>query len=662
MAARLCPRLTAGLSSLALATGALASAHGSSSQPQIAARSKPVITVDGQSFHDLSGDGRLQPYEDWRLSAEERARDLVARMTLREKAGLMMHGTPPTADGSFRGNWDVEGMRAAIEADDIRFFIHRMSGDVKEMAQLTNAAQEIAEGTRLGVPLVFSSDSRNTLREVLGVSVAPKAFTRWPEALGLSAIGDLDLIRDLSRIAAREYKAIGIRMALSPQADLFTEPRWFRGNATFGDRPEQVAPMVQAYIEGFQGGPDGLQRGGVATVVKHWGGYGAQVDGLDSHNPYGKYMKLTDATLAQHLAAFEGAFKVHSAAVMPTYSLPAPGLTVNGTPVEPVGVGFNRQLLDESLRGQHGFEGFVMSDWLITADCPDACLKGTFDVDKLGMPWGVEDLTVPERFAKGIEAGIDQFGGVMETDVVVDLVRSGALDETRVDRSARRIAKVMFQLGLFENAYVDAEASAQQVGTDDARALALDAQHRSVVLLENKGGILPLAPASARRAWLVGVDADAARLAGFTPVEAPEQADVALLRLAAPFTSHPDYFFGSSAHEGPLTMGPGDPGYEAVAKAHAAGIAIIADIYLDRPAVLTPVQPMVDALMGDYGITDAAFLDIVTGRARPEGKLPVELPRSDAAVAAQRGDVPSDSVDPLYPQGFGMELRRGPTP
>lgn len=109
-------------------------------------------------------------------------------------------------------------------------------------------------------------------------------------------------------------------------------------------------------------------------------------------------------------------------------------------------------------------------------------------------------------------------------------------------------------------------------------------------------------------------------------------------------------------------MGPGDPGFEAVAKAHAAGVPIIADVYLDRPAVLTPVQPMVDALMGNYGITDAAFLDIVTGRARPEGKLPVELPRSDAAVAAQRGDLPSDSVDPLYPQGFGITLGRGPTP
>ena len=636
--------------------GAGQGAPAESEQPTITAREKGVLTLDVLRFHDLSGDGKLQPYEDWRLSPEARAKDLVARMTLREKAGLMMHGTPPTADGSFRGNWDVEGMRQAIERDQIRFFIHRMSGDIREMAELTNAAQEIAETSRLGVPLVFSSDTRNTLREVLGVSVAPKGFTRWPEALGLGAIGDADLVRKLSQVAAREYKAIGIRMALSPQADLFTEPRWFRGNATFGDRPEQVAPLVKAFVEGYQGSAQGLQRGGVATVVKHWGGYGAQVDGLDSHNPYGKYMAITEASWRDHLSAFEGAFAVRTAAVMPTYSLPTPGMTIAGKPVEPVAVGFNKQMLEDTLRGEYRFDGFVMSDWLITADCPRECREGTFEIDKLGMPWGVEDLSVAERFAKGIAAGEDQFGGVMDTDVIVGLVESGEVAQSRIDLSARRIARVMFELGLFENAYVDAAASPAQVGTPKSLALGLEAQHRSVVLLENRDALLPLEPARHRKAWLVGIDPEAARAAGFEPVAEPRDADIALVRAETPFTSHPGYFFGSSAHEGALTMGPGTEGYDAVAQARAAGVPVVLDVYLDRPAVLTQVRPMVAAMTGNYGITDKAFLDIVTGKASPQGRLPIELPSSDAAVEAQRADLPSDSADPLYPAGYGLRF------
>lgn len=624
------------------------------SQPEIATRAKRTIKVDRLTFHDLSGDGRLQPYEDWRLSPEARSADLVSRMTLHEKAGLMMHGTPPTMDKSFRGNWDVNGMRSAIAEGDIRFFIHRMSGDIAVMAKLTNDAQEIAEATRLGIPLVFSSDTRNTLREVLGVSVAPKAFTRWPEALGLAAIGDLDLIRKLSQVAAREYRAIGIHVAISPQADLFTEPRWFRGNATFGDRPETVSPMVRAFVEGYQGGSNGVQPGAVATVVKHWGGYGAQIEGLDSHNPYGKYMQLSEQSLEQHLAAFKGAFAVKAASVMPAYSIPASGLTVDGKPVEPVAVGFNKQLLDDTLRGRFGFDGFVMSDWLITADCGKECHEGTFELAKLGMPWGVEHLTIEQRFAKGIEAGEDQFGGVMETDLIAGLVEKGMVSEGRIDLSARRILKVMFQLGLFENAYVDARRSPGQVGTPEALALGIEAQHRSMVLLENNGGFLPLSPSRTRKAWLHGLAPEAARAAGFEPVANISDAEVALIRGKAPFATHPRHFFGSSAHEGPLTLGPGNEDYAAIAKAHAAKIPVVADIYVDRPAILTLVRPLVTGMLVDYGVTDAAFLDVVTGRARPEGKLPVELPSSDAEVVAQRPDLPSDTANPLYPRGFGL--------
>jgi beta-glucosidase len=446
-------------------------------------------------------------------------------------------------------------------------------------------------------------------------------------------------------------------MALSPQADLFTEPRWFRGNATFGDDPKTVSPMIAAFIEGYQGGSNGLQSDGVATVVKHWTGYGAQVDGLDSHNPYGKRMALTKASLENHLKAFAGAFKVHAAAVMPTYSVPAAGLSIGGKPVEQVAVGFNKPMLADLLRGRFGYEGAVVSDWLITDDCPSECQKGTFDVHKLGMPWGVEELTKEQRFAKAINAGVDQFGGVMDTDIVVEVVKDGLVSESRIDASAGRMLKIVFELGLFENAYLNPAQSRRDVGTSASLALGMDAQHRSMVLLQNRDALLPLKRAGGMRAWLYGVKPQAAREQGFVPVDDVKQAQVALIRIATPFTTHPGYFFGASAHEGPLTVSPGSKDYDAIASARAAGIPAVVDVYLDRPAVLTAIRPMAAALVGDYGVTDKAFLDVVTGKAHPEGRLPIELPSSDAEVAAQRSDLPSDTRHPLYPKGFGLKFK-----
>jgi beta-glucosidase len=641
---------------LFLATTALAavSAAAPPRQPAIGARAKSALVVAGLRFHDLNGDGALQPYEDWRLPAERRADDLLSRMTTDEKVGLMLHGTPPTIDDAFRGRWDIARMRPLIADLNVRFFIHRMSTDVGEMANLANQAQEVAEATRLGIPLTFSSDSRNTIREVQGVSVAPAQFSRWPEALGLAAIGDVDLVRRLAGIGAQEYRAIGIRMALSPQADLATEPRWFRGNATFGDDPATVSAFVRAYVEGFQGGRDGLHPGSVATVVKHWAGYGAQPDGLDAHNPYGQTIRLSNAAFADHLRAFDGAFAARVAGVMPTYARPEPGLTIAGRPAEPVGAGFSRQMLGDLLRRDRGFDGMVVTDWKITDDCPAECREGTFDVDKIGMPWGVEGLSKPARFLKAIDAGVDQFGGVMDADVLRGLVRDGRLSRARLDQSARRILRQTFALGLFENAYVDVDAARRLVGAPESSRLALEAQRRSFVLLENRGGLLPVRQIAGRKVWLWKTDKALAAARGLVVVDRPEDADFAILRIAAPFTSRPAYFFGASAHEGALSFPPDNPDRQAVERAAAAGIPAIVDVYLDRPAVLTAIRPHAAVLLGDYGVTDAALLDVVMGVGRPEGRLPVELPSSDAAVARQRPDLPADSGKPLYPRGYGL--------
>ena len=200
-------------------------------------------------------------------------------------------------------------------------FITRLSGNANDLAAENNKLQEIAEGGRLGIPVTISTDPRNQFHFTAGASVAAGDFSQWPGPLGLAAIHDPLLTRKFADIARQEYMAVGIREALSPQADLATEPRWSRIDGTFGEDAELAKQMVAAYVEGFQYGKTGLNRHSVLTVVKHWVGYGAQKNGLDSHNAYGRFALFTRGSLDYHILPFTGAFAARVAAVMPTYSI-----------------------------------------------------------------------------------------------------------------------------------------------------------------------------------------------------------------------------------------------------------------------------------------------------------------------------------------------------
>lgn len=658
------------LRALALcAVPVLATAQGpgaaSSTQPRLRTRGVPIIERDGLRFKDLNRNGTLDPYEDWRLAPGARARDLVARMTLDEKAGTMMHGTARTfgAMGVAGAGavYDSAANRALIADAKVTSLITRLGGDPAALAEQNDALQEIAEHTRLAIPLTISTDPRNHFQYVLGASATTGQFSQWPEPLGLAAVGDTALVRRFGDIARQEYRAVGIRMALSPQADLATEPRWPRINGTFGEDADLAAAMVRAYVEGFQHGASGVDTAGVITIVKHWVGYGAAKDGFDSHNFYGRFANLADDNLSYHERPFLGAFAAGAGGVMPTYSI-LQGATWNGRPIEQVGAGFNRQLLTDMLRDRYGFKGIVLTDWAITNDCTARCREGAPAGQRpsfgdVGMPWGVEDLPMQERFVKAIRAGVDQFGGTERADALVAAVRAGEIPEARLDSSVQRILAQKFALGLFEDPYVDPAAAARVVGSEQFREAGLDAQRRALVLLENKGGILPLraTDAGARyRVYLYGIAPEAVQREGWTVVADPKQADVAIVRLNAPFeTLHPNYVFGSRQHEGSLAFRDGDPAYEAFRRASAV-VPTVVTVYLDRPAILTPLKQRARALVANFGVSDAALLDVLTGRARPEGRLPFELPSSMAAVAAQHSDLPHDSAHPLYPFGFGL--------
>jgi len=623
----------------------------------------PVLQHDGLQFRDLNKNGVLDPYEDWRLPAEQRARDLTGRMTLEEKAGTMMHGTVrsagPNGGVGMGAQYDTAKNRALIDSVKITNAITRLSGDPASIATQNNALQRIAENTRLGIPLTISTDPRNHFQYVVGASVQANRFSQWPEPLGFAAIGDSALVRRFGDIARQEYRAVGIHMALSPQADLATEPRWGRIPGTFGEDAALAERMVRAYVSGFQHGETGLDTGSVVTVVKHWVGYGAATDGFDSHNYYGRFATFTGPNLAYHVQPFLGAFTAHAAGVMPTYSI-LQGATWDGRPIEAVGAGYNRQLLTDMLRGRYGFRGIAGTDWAITGDCNPRCKDGAPAGERpsfadVAMPWGVEDLSMRARFVKAVQAGVDEFGGTERADMLVDAVRAGELTEAQLDSSVVRILTQKFAQGLFEHPYVGPDAAARVVGNDAFRAAALDAQRRALVLLENKGRILPLRMPRGRalRVYLYGIDPDAGAHEGWTVVPDPLKADIAIMRLTAPFERlHPQYVFGQFLHEGSLAFKDGDPDYE-VFKRVSAVVPTIVTVYLDRPAILTRLQSKARALLANFGVSDEALIDVLRGRARPEGKLPFELPSSMEAVAAQRPDMPHDSARPLYPFGFG---------
>ncbi|WP_421880489.1 glycoside hydrolase family 3 protein [Novosphingobium sp.] len=609
-------------------------------------------------FRDLNHNGKRDAYENPALALDKRVEDLMRRMTLEEKVALMLHGSLQAEGGRGIGMGKAYDKASAQEllARGVNSFITRIGPDPRTFAQENNAIQKLAEATRLGIPATISTDPRNHFAVTAGASSETGGFSQWPETLGMAAIGDEALVERFGKLVAAEYRAVGIQMALSPQADLYTEPRWPRGVATFGADPATVSRLAGAYVRGFQGSAGGLVKSGVATIVKHWVGYGAEPEGFDGHNYYGRTAKLDNESFAQHVAAFDGSLAAKSAGVMPTYVI-AEGVTIDGKPVPQVGAGFSKPMIEGLLRGTKKFGGIVISDWAITNTCPEQCMAPTAEKPQgfaIAMPWGVEKLAEEDRYAMGANAGIDQFGGVDDPAPLLAAVKAGKVSASRVNEAARRVLRLKFDLGLFDNPYVDADAAARIVGSKATQAEADTAQRAAQVLLENKNGLLPLSVG--KKVWLSGVSADAAKAAGLVVVDAPEQADVAIVRVATPHeTLHPNHFFGSRQHEGRLDFRADDDATKTV-NAAAAKVPTIVAVDLDRPAVLTLLKDKASALYGLFGASDAVFLDLVTGKAKSKGKLPFELPSSAKAVEEQHPGRPDDSADPLYKRGDGIVL------
>jgi beta-glucosidase len=613
-----------------------------------------ITSPEGIVFRDLNSNGAMEPYENPTLPTSERVADLLTRMTLEEKAGLMMIAILETGeDGTVVEGGGLFGDSTSSLIRDKRmthFNALRLPGP-RHAARWSNRLQDIAAETRLGIPVTLYTDPRHSFAENMGAALAAGAFSQWPETLGFGALNDPDLVERFADIARQEYLAVGIRGALHPQIDLATEPRWARAAGGFGQSAETAERMVAAYLRGFQGvqGFEGdgqrLTSASVACMAKHFPGGGPQRDGEDPHFPYGREQVYPGGNFEYHLRPFRAAIEAGVAALMPYYGMPVGLKLPDGTPVEEVGFGFNRTIITTLLRDQLGYDGVVCTDWgLIT------------DQQVAGLPfparaWGVEQLSRTDRVARVIGAGCDQFGGEACPELIVDLVRSGRLAEERLDVSVRRLLRMKFELGLFDDPYVNEDDAELIVGRPDFAAAGRDAQRRSLTLLKNEGPSLPLLPlAPGTRVY--APDLDGAELARHAvPVDAPAEADVAILRLRAPYEPRNSYFLEDRFHAGRLD-------FDADTLARVAALSritpVIVDLYVDRPAILGSLADDASAIIVNYGCAEDALLDVLFGAVAPQGRLPFELPRSMAAVEASFPDLPADTIDPLYPHGFGL--------
>lgn len=577
-----------------------------------------------------------RPWLDADLPVDERVQLLLDEMTIEEKAGLFFHTMIAIGDLEEPNPvFSTPSAREFVEGKQMTHFnLLGAAPTGREIAVWQNALQRLAASTRLGIPVTLSTDPRHSFSENPGASILAGPFSQWPETLGLAATRDEALVERFADIARQEYTAVGLRVALHPQVDLATEPRWARQTATFGEDAELSGALGAAYIRGFQGASFG--PGSVSTMTKHFPGGGPQKDGEDPHFPYGREQVYPGGQFELHLKPFEDALAAGTRQMMPYYGMPV------GTEYEEVGFGFNKSVITGLLRERYGFDGLVCTDWGLIND------SEIFGQPFPARAWGVEDLTPRERMKKVLDAGADQFGGEDCPELLLELIADGEVSEERIDVSARRLLREKFELGLFENAFVDEDAADEIVGRAEFRAAGEDAQRASITVLTN-AGTLPFA--RGLKLYVEGIDAEVA--AGYGEVvHTPAEADIAVIRLQAPFEVR-ETMFENFFHAGSL-----DFTAEVVdhVSAIAAVVPTVVDVLADRPPILTPIVGVAAAVTVNWGASGAALLDVLSGAAAANGKLPFDLPRSMDAVAASDPDVPFDTADPLFRFGHGLSL------
>lgn len=689
-----------------------------------------ILDVNGLHFKDLNKNGKLDPYEDWRLPVDQRAKDLASKMSVEQIAGLMLYSAhqaiPANPRGFGAGTYngkpiDSSGLQAYdisdqqkkfLKEDNLRHVLVTRVKSPETAARWNNNVQAFVEGLGLGIPANNSSDPRNGVVATAEYNVgAGGSISMWPESIGMAATFDPLLVQKFGMIAAQEYRALGISTALSPQIDLATEPRWSRFNGTFGENPLLAADMARAYVDGFQTstGSSEISNGwgfhSVNAMVKHWPSGGPEEGGRDGHFAYGKFAVYPGNNFQTQLAPFiNGAFKLNgktktAAAVMPYYTISYGQDTKNH---ENVGNSFSQYIITDLLRKKYAYDGVVCTDWGITAD------EGKTPDMFMGKSWGVEKLSVAERHYKVLMAGVDQFGGNNAAGPILEAYQMGvkehgeAFMRTRFEQSAVRLLRNIFRTGLFENPYLDVQASTSTVGKADFMKAGYEAQLKSVVLLKNKSKVLPIAKTKtvyipkrivpATRDWFGNTTPEREEYPVnleimkkyFNVTDDPTKADLAIVFVKGPNGGvgylREDRQKGGNGYV-PISLqygaytatdaraqsiAAGDPVVDPTitnrsykdktttasnltdlqsilnTKAAMNGKPVIVSMSLTNPAVVAEFESQVQGIIVSFGVQDQVLADIITGKTEPSGLLPLQMPADMQTVETQKEDVPQD--------------------
>jgi beta-glucosidase len=644
-------------------------------QPVLGTKKVQIIKEGKYEFKDLNKNNKLDPYEDWRLSESERIDNLVSLMTLEEKVGLMFHpNIAVTEDGKIRYDLTDEEKKASETASEsyagpigpggqnqqgrggpagwgamlpgqtrqtataknylldknFRSILNNGIAAPAVFAKWSNGMQEIAEGSRLGIPIMFSTDPRHGA--TLGAHVTGQQyFSQWPSKegqFGIAASRDLNLVKEFGRTVAEEYRAVGLHMILGPQIDVTTDPRWMRDAGCFSEDADLTASMAGAFIDGAQGESVGADK--ILVHLKHWPGSGPHKGGQ------GQQLVYPGNNFEYHLKPWATGFSKGVIAVMGYYS---------GTPFDNgLGVNYSKYISTDVLRGKMNFQGVVCTDWGVIAG------TGPLRED-------LKDLPIKDRYKMSIDAGVDQFGGETDTALVMELVKEGKITEARINMAAKRILKWHFSLGLFENPYVDEEAAGSIVRSEKNRKAGYDAQLKSIIMLKNDG-TLPFKETAAKpKLYILGIDKDIA-LKYADIVDDPKNADYAILRVS---TEKPGQqpFGGNSSEGGEVNIDFPQDTLKMIKGVKDTGVKTVIAINLAGSLVVLPKELMEisNADFMIFDVLDNALLDVIFGKHNPSGKLPFDIPSSMEAVRNQQEDVPFDTKDPIFKYGFGLSYK-----
>ena len=596
-----------------------------------------ILKIDGEIFRDLNKNNSLDIYEDHRLDSKLRSDDLLNKMTIEEKVGQMFH--PPFTlkpdiwmliyEIAIRGNKSTE---AQILFDNISHFNLYGNPSPAELANKINHFQEIASRSRLGVPITISSDPIHEVPKGGGVaSFSVDGFSKWPSQLGFAATNDSLIIENFAQIVKEEYLAVGIRTALHPMSDLATDPRWARNFGTFGSNALLSSDMTIAYMNGFQGNT--INSESVLTMVKHFPGGGPQQNGLDPHLYSGRNQTYPGNNFDYHLIPFKDAINNNLKVIMPYYGIPI------GQTNEDVAMAYNEYILTDLLREELGFSGVICSDWGIIT----------------GRHWGVDELSIADRYEKSINAGIDQYGGETETSYLIKLIKENIISEGRINESVKRILVNKFELGLFDDPYVDENKINDRVNTKKNIEAGLEAQRKSIVLLENNGA-LPLK--KGMKIFVDGLDNNIAKDFGVL-VKDPSDADVIIMYIHTVFNGNQESGLNRVFDNFLSTLFPnGDLNFNSEIHTRVENYSkdkeLIVVVDLNRPAILEDIKKLSSSLIGTFGVSDRIMFEGIFGEFSPTGKLPFEIPSSMESVLNQKEDVPDDSLNPTYEMGYGI--------